>query len=108
MQANPIQGQTIRWVFDDGPTAGKAFEHQFGMDGSVTYAMDGGGTRTREGHYEARCIGKHVIAVSYLARSGWTLTAIMDDRTGEVTAFASNEKQLVVQHGHFERLRRAA
>ncbi len=108
MTENPVQGQTIRWWFDDGPTAGKAFEHSFGRDGSVTYAMEGSGKRTREPHYEAVQVGKHVIAVSYLSSSGWTLTVVMDDHTGEATAFASNDKQLVVQHGHFERLRRAA
>ena len=36
-----IRGETIRWVFDDGPTKGKTFEHTFHLDGSVTYRMEG-------------------------------------------------------------------
>ena len=102
-----IRGETIRWSFDDGPTRGKVFEHTFNMDGSVSYRMDDSDEPTREDHYECVPLGDAGYVVSYLAKSGWTLTAILDEKTRSVTAIASNDKQMVVQHGHFEHLRRA-
>jgi hypothetical protein len=36
------------------------------------------------------------------ASSGTTSTAVLDVRIGSVVGFASNEKQLTVQHGSFE------
>jgi hypothetical protein len=100
-----LRGETIRWQFDDGPTKGKAFEHTFHMDGSVSYKMDGSDKTTRESHYEVIEAGKGVTVVSYLAHSGWTLTAVLDEKDKKVTAIATNDKDMVVQHGHFEHLR---
>jgi hypothetical protein len=40
--------------------------------------------------------------VSYLSSSGYTLTVVLDNRSKHVVAFASNEKELTVQHGTFE------
>ena len=36
---DPITGSTIRWTFDDGPVAGKTFEHVFEADGGVSYRV---------------------------------------------------------------------
>ena len=102
-----LRGETIRWTFDDGPTKGKAFEHTFNRDGTVSYKMDGSDKVTKEDNYELIETTDNVVVVSYLAHSGWTLTAVLDEKTREVTAIASNAKDLVVQHGHFEHLRRA-
>jgi hypothetical protein len=96
-----IRGKTIAWRFTDGPTAGKGFEHDFADDGTVTYRMEGSEKSTKEKNYEVTPISKDVVAVSYLASSGWTLTSVLDFATGKVVSFASNEKQLVVQHGSF-------
>jgi hypothetical protein len=101
-----IRGETIRWSFDDGPTKGTVFEHTFNQDGSVSYRMDGSNKTTREDHYECVALGDAGYVVSYLAKSGWTLTAVLDEKDKSVTAIASNAQQLVVQHGHFEHLRR--
>jgi hypothetical protein len=103
-----LRGETIRWTFDDGPTKGKAFEHTFNMDGSVSYKMAGSDKITRENKVEVIETTDNVVVVSYLAHSGWTLTAVLDEKTREVTAIASNAEDLVVQHGHFEHLRRAS
>jgi len=102
-----IRGKTIRWTFSDGPTKGKSFEHEFGSNGTLNYRMEGGKTTT-ENHYEVEQISKDVCAVSYLASSGWTLTCVLDFATGKVVGFASNDKQLVVQHGTFETVRHRA
>jgi hypothetical protein len=39
---------------------------------------------------------KSVEAPAYLASSGYTLTVVLDFRTGRIVAFASNEKKLSV------------
>ena len=41
MASDPIRGKTIRWTYDDGPMAGKSFEHTFGDDGVVTWREAG-------------------------------------------------------------------
>lgn len=121
MGSDPIRGKTIRWTYDDGPMAGKSFEHTFGNDGTVTWRETGGvdqgakppangkekqksekpGTPAKV-KYEVAPINAEVCAVSYLAESGWTLTSVLDFDSGTVVSFASNEQQLVPQHGMFE------
>lgn len=116
-----IHGQTIRWTFSDGPTAGKTFEHTFQNDGTVTWSMvdgeqgsGGGGGNERapdrppSAKYELARISSDVFAISFLADSGWTLTSILDFVSGTIVAFASNEKQLMVQHGTFGAAKQAA
>lgn len=106
MLTDPIRGQTIRWSFDDGPMAGKVFEHSFDARGGVTWRMLGGGGSndkpTPNAKYEMSEVGEGVYAVSYLSDSGHTLTVVLDYRSGHVVAFASNEKELSLQHGSFE------
>jgi len=102
MHADEIRGKTLRWRFDDGPTKGTAFEHTFARDGSVTFKMTGSPKPTREKHYEVVDLNDDVAAVSYVAKSGWTLTVLLDFKTHAAVGLASNDKQLVVQHGHFE------
>jgi MoaF-like len=105
MNADPIRGQAIRWTFSDGPMAKKTFEHTFERDGSVKWCSIEGdikGKSSREANYQLASIGADVYAVSYLASSGYTLTVILDYRTGQLVAFASNETSLTLQHGTFE------
>jgi hypothetical protein len=115
----PRSGKTIRWTYDDGPMAGKSFEHTFGDDGTVTWRETGGeekstkppangkqktGKPTTEAKakYEVAAINDDVCAISYLSQSGFTLTSVLDFDSGTVVSFASNEKELVPQRGAFE------
>jgi hypothetical protein len=109
---DPITGNTLRWTYLDGPTKGKTFEHSFAKDGTVTYRMvDGGelkaGATQREKkqptQYKVEKIKDDVFVVSYLSPdSGYTLTSILDASAGTVVSFASNETNMVVQHGTFD------
>ena len=104
MEPDPIRGKTIQWTFADGPMAKKTFEHTFAADGSLTFrALDarGEGKPTRVPSYQVASLGADVHAVSYLGESGYTLTVVLDDRTGHLVAFASNDKGVVAQHGTF-------
>jgi hypothetical protein len=121
MGSDPLRGKTIRWTYEDGPMAGKSFEHTFGNDGTVTWRETAGkdqGTKPptngkekqktgkpaleAKAKYEVASINEDVCAVSYLAESGFTLTSVLDFDSGTVVSFASNEKELVPQRGMFE------
>jgi MoaF N-terminal domain len=100
-----MAGKTLRWTFEDGPTAGKAYEHVFGADGKVHWSEAGGTPgKDSEADYRFAAVSDGVVAVSYLAPSGYTLTSILDLDSGAVVAFASNESELVVQRGTFEEI----
>ena len=120
MGSDPVRGKTIRWTYEDGPMAGKSFEHFFGNDGTVTWREAGSkdqGTKPpsngkqkttgkpateAKAKYEVAVINQDVCAVSYLSKSGFTLTSVLDFDSGTVVSFASNEKELVPQRGMFE------
>ena len=119
MARDPVRGKTIRWTYEDGPMAGKSFEHTFGGDGSVTWRETGGVDRgakppaagkqktpksatEAKAKYEVAAVTDDVCAVSYLSESGFTLTSVLDFAAGTVVSFASNEKELVTQRGMFE------
>jgi hypothetical protein len=106
MHKNAVSGTTLRFTFNDGPMAGKTFEHVFEKDGSVrfrqtdTKGAEGEGTMVKK--YESATIGTDVTAISYLGASGYTLTAVLDWRTKTLVAFSSNDKMHLMQHGTFE------
>jgi hypothetical protein len=92
-----IAGRTIRWSFEDGPTAGKTYQHAFHDDGSVEFvAVEDGrprGTPKREPRYHAFEVAPGVILVSYLSDSGFTLTVAMSFADSKLYGFASDSKQ---------------
>ncbi len=104
MDGDPITGRTVRWTYRDGPVADRAFEHSFGPDGKVTWRIAGAQPSPGEpgAAYKVERVSDEVYAVSYLAASGYTLTSVLDLRSRTLVSFASNEKELVVQHGTFE------
>lgn len=103
-----LVGHTVRWRFDDGPVAGKSFEHRFIEDGSVEFRLldsAGKGRWMHEDVCAATMLAAGVFAISYLAKSGYTLSAVLNLANGKVVAFASNEKDWQVQEGTFELVR---
>ena len=94
--ASALAGLTVRWRFDEGPTAGSTYEHTFHDDGSVEFRrVDGSreSTPTREKRYGAFEVAPDVQLVSYLGASGYTLTVAMNLASGRLFGFASNEKE---------------
>jgi len=110
MSADPIKGKTVRWTYDDGAMKGKTFEHHFGSDGTVTWkeADEEQPSADSSANYEYAPINDSAYVFSYLSRSGFTLTTVVDEKAGTVVSFASNEKDLFVQHGSLEKQKRAA
>ena len=103
--ATDLAGKTIRWTYADGPMKGKHFEHSFTNDGTVSWKEVGEPKPSADSHakYQFQRISDDVYVVSYLSSHGFTLTTVVDDRSGAIVSFASNEKDLVVQHGSLER-----
>ena len=92
-----VRGTTVRFLFTDGPTKGKTYEHVFHDDGTVTYrdadettAEQGAGERV---NYGAFAITDDIQLVSYLSPSGFTLTLALNFQTDEIAGFASNDTQ---------------
>jgi molybdenum cofactor biosynthesis MoaF-like protein len=119
MGSDPVRGKIIRWTYEDGPMAGKSFEHTFGNDGTVRWREIGGDQKSAKppsngnqksgkqgpeakAKYEVARVNDDVYAVSYLSASGFTLTSVLDFESGTVVSFASNEKELVQQRGMFD------
>jgi hypothetical protein len=104
---NPITGNSLRWTFQDGPMAGKSFDHTFSRNGGVVFREVGSDPNAKPGsadQYQVASLGQDVHAVSYLTGSGNTLTVVLDYKTKKLVAFASNEKSLILQQGTFEPL----
>ena len=100
MAGDPIRGKRLQWTFDDGPMKGVTYEHTFKNDDTVTFAQPGkpaGADATAT--YEVERVRDDVVVVSYLSKSGHTLTTVIDTKSGKIVSFASNEKSLVKQHG---------
>jgi hypothetical protein len=117
MKAERIKGMTVRWTFEDGPMAGKTFEHTFAADGTVTWRgvdADARAGQTKApakdpaATYRVEPLSHDVLVVSYLGASGYTLTSVLDFKAGRMVAVASNEQQIVIQRGTFEEIKRAA
>lgn len=105
-KANLVAGRTFRWTFNDGPTAGKTYEHTFNSDGTVIYKEVSGSAKTKpEGgknatgkkpkptRYAAFEVAPETHLVSYLSENGFTLTVAMNLKTGKSYGVASNDKQ---------------
>jgi molybdenum cofactor biosynthesis protein MoaF len=105
-----LAGSTVRWTYADGPMKGKHFEHRFDRDGTVTWkeAGDAKPAPDSKAKYQFQRISDEVYVVSYLSDHGFTLTTVVDERSGAIVSFASNEKDLVVQRGTLERTAQAA
>jgi molybdenum cofactor biosynthesis protein MoaF len=100
-----LAGKTIRWRFDDGPTAGTTFEHVFHEDGSVTWRVVDGehaGATAREESYAAVRVNETTWAMSYLSASGHTLTVVLDFHDRRAYGFASDGKASYSFSGTFE------
>jgi hypothetical protein len=114
---NRISGKTYRWSFLDGPTSGKTYEHTFSADGTVSYreidesnepaaqTESGNAAAGEQPKYAALEVTDDVVAVSYLAPSGFTLTAVLNFDDGRLVGFASNDEQWFPVRGTFEEVK---
>ena len=107
MVANPITGHSLRFKFNDGPMAGKAFDHTFSRNGNVSFREAESDPNAKPGsaqQYHVASVGQDVHVISYLTANGHTLTIVLDYKAMRLVAFASDAKSLIMQQGSFELL----
>jgi hypothetical protein len=98
-QSNALSGRVFNWTFNDGPTAGKTYEHTFAPDGTVKFREAGAPSMPQSGSampaskYAAFEIGQNMYLVSYLSSHGYTLTVAMNLDSKDLHGFASNDKE---------------
>lgn len=116
MGKRSLAGRTIRWTFDDGPTAGTTYEHTFSPDGTVTWrdvsakkapakpaeAKSGNGKDPEGVPYASFEVAPDVHLVSYLSDSGYTLTVTVNLGTLQCSGVASNDKEWYPSTGTVE------
>lgn len=116
-----LAGQTLRFRFDDGPTAGTTYEHKFNSDGTVVYRGVGDGAKAKSATEEKQKSGEQapkqsgsggesgpkagptkyasyevaprMHLVSYLSGQGYTLTVLVNTNDGNLHGFASSSKE---------------
>ncbi len=114
-RAAPIRGKTIRFIFTEGATAGKSYDHVFGDDGKVEFREvpaqaasqpSEGGEPKKPGEaraeYAAIKAAEDAYAVSYVSSAGYTLTVVLNFRNQKLVGFASGEKIWQPVRGTFE------
>ena len=110
-----LAGRTQRWRFTSGPTANQTYEHTFNEDGTVTWRSVGAPSKRESTKAEAKTEAKKAPTryasfevepdlhlVSYLSDSGYTLTVLVNGRTGALTGFASNQTEWYPVQGVLE------
>ena len=111
-RAAAIRGKTLRYIWLEGPTAGKTYDHVFHVDGTVEwYEPPAGASPPRaapgEGReervpYTAMEAAPDVYAVSYLSKAGYTLTVVLDFKSQRMVGVASGGTTWTPVQGRFE------
>src|SRR5262249_30991762 len=105
---NDIKGKTIQFSWIDGPTKGQTHEHVFHEDGTVewhavgaTGKNDSPGEADRPKFFSVEVTDDFWL-VSYLSKSGYTLTVVLNFEDGSMVGIASNDKNWLPVRGRFK------
>lgn len=106
-----LAGETQRWSFDSGPTAGSTYEHTFNTDGTVVWRDAKGANGKKPGDkpkaagtpYASFPVGPGMHLVSYLSKdSGYTLTVLVNTEDHRLHGYASNATEWFPVTGKLE------
>jgi hypothetical protein len=110
-----IRGKIVRFSFHEGPTKGASYDHTFHDDGTVSWhdaaaakrsetKQAGSSDKPKEPptQYGSFQVTDDVYVVSYLSKSGYTLTLALNFETDELFGFASNDQHWYPVRGIFE------
>ncbi|HEX6692754.1 MAG TPA: MoaF N-terminal domain-containing protein [Burkholderiales bacterium] len=102
-ESSPIRGRKMLFTWNDGPTKGKTYEHEFHENGTVEFHAAGAAkSAEQKSIYAAERVADGVYAVSYLATGGYTLTAVLNFGDRRLVGFASDASHWYPVHGSFE------
>jgi hypothetical protein len=107
-----LSGKTLRFTFEQGPTSGSSYDHTFREDGTVSWrdpaksqdasASPEDANKEPPTKYGSFQVADDVYVVSYLSKSGYTLTVALNFETDELFGFASNDQNWYPVSGVFE------
>jgi hypothetical protein len=100
-----VRGKTLRFTWTDGPTQGATHEHVFHEDGTVEWHSAAAGTkqdRPERVRFADERVAEGVRLASYLSRSGYTLTLVLNFQRRSIAGVASNDSQWMPVHGTLE------
>lgn len=109
-----VRGKTIRFSCTEGPTKGATHEHIFHEDGTVEWhaigaagkAKSSSGDAAKSGDietpkYAELPLSQDACMVSYLSKSGYTLTVTLQFDDTSIVGIASNDKTWFPVRGTF-------
>jgi hypothetical protein len=105
--SDQVRGKAVDFIWDEGPTKGKTHRHRFHEDGTVTWEALASGAPTSKSdvqdrpEYMASKINDDVCLVSYLSRSGYTLTVALNFVDHSIDGVASNDTLWIPVGGRF-------
>ena len=99
-----VRGKTLRFNWTDGPTKGATHEHVFHEDGTVEWRSAGGGAKQQgeRVRFADERLADGIRLVSYLSKSGYTLTVALNFQSRSIVGVASNDSQWMPVHGRLE------
>jgi hypothetical protein len=112
--SDQVRGKSIRMTWSGGPTKGTAHDHLFHADGTVewhevdsdtkakTFQHDKAAAKDDRPACSAVKITDNVCLISYLSKSGYTLTVALNFKDGTSVGAASNETTWFPVKGTFE------
>lgn len=108
--AENVRGRTLRFTWKDGPTKGAIHEHVFHDDGTVEWHSSGAKDAAKAGpsgsaervRFADERVAEGVRMVSYLSKSGFTLTVVLNFPSKSIVGVASNDKTWMPVHGSFD------
>ena len=97
----------MRFTWTEGPTQGKTHEHRFHDDGTVEWRAVGPAPAERpvtkeRPEYFAADVGSDTCFVSYLSKSGYTLSLVLNFTLRTIVGVASNERQWMAVRGRLD------
>jgi uncharacterized protein YjbJ (UPF0337 family) len=112
-----VRGKTIRFSWTEGPAKGTTQEHVFHDNGTVEWHSVGNAESIMPGRpkgggkanaaperpaYTGIAVTEDVCMISYLSKSGYTLTVVLNFEDASTVAIASNATTRVPARGSFE------
>lgn len=84
---NPINGKTLRWIWQEGMYGGNSYEAHFQQDGHVSWKItagpDAGNTATAN-VYNVQQVANDVFVVSWLQTDGYTVSITINMTTKKI------------------------
>lgn len=102
-----VAGRTFEWHWERGAFKGAAFRVSFLPDGRVQWrGTEGGvaGKQDTEKQYQSLALSKDLQMISWLEKSGYTVTIILDSSDGTCQGIVSNNSEWYPLSGKFKQV----